>query len=77
MAAYFVAAFAVLLLLFFLPANSAGALSHLAGHTGRMAGAITGFLYSTRTREWAAKSVYLVALSFMIISLFGLALGNF
>jgi hypothetical protein len=77
MAAYLVAGFAVLLLLFFLPANSAGALGHLAGDAGRMAGAITAFLYSTRTREWAAKSVYLIALPFAIILLFGLAPGSF
>jgi hypothetical protein len=77
MAAYFVAGFAVLLLLFFLPANGAGALGQLAGDTGRMAGAITAFLYSTRTREWSAKSVYLIALSFTMISFFGLALGSF
>jgi hypothetical protein len=77
MAAYFAAGFAVLLLHFFLPTNSTAALGHLAGDTGRMVGAITAFLYSTKTREWAAKSVYLIALSFTIISLFGLTLGTF
>jgi hypothetical protein len=77
MVANFVAGFAVLLLLFFLPAHSVGALGHLAGDIGRMAGIITAFFYSTKTRERAPKSVYLIAQSCTIISVFGLALGSF
>jgi hypothetical protein len=76
-AAYTVAGIAVLLALFFLPADNAGALGVLAGDSGRMVGAITAFLYSTKTRELAPKSIYLVALSCTIILLFGLALGSF
>lgn len=78
MAANFIAGFAVLLLLFFfLPAHSARALGPLVGDIGRMAGIITAFFYSTKTRERAPRSVYLVAFSCRIILLVGLALGNF
>jgi hypothetical protein len=76
-AAYFVAGFAALVLLFFLSANHAGALGPLAGDTGRVAGAVTAFVYSTRTREWAPKSVYLFGLSLALILIPGAAPGSF
>ena len=70
--------FSVLLLLFFfLPVHSARALEPLAQNTGRMAGVIVAYLYSTKTQVRAPKSVYLIAFSGTIVLLAVLALGDF
>lgn len=73
-AAQMVVGFAVLLTLIFFPGESLKALGHLAGDSGRLAGAIVAFFYSTKNRDRAPKSIYLVALSWTIILLFWLGL---
>jgi hypothetical protein len=72
-----IVSFIVLLPLLFLPANDTGALGHLAADTGRMAGAITAFSYSRKTREDAPQSVYLLAMSCAMYSLVWWVLENF
>jgi hypothetical protein len=72
-----IVAFIVSLPGLFLPANNTGALSQLAVDAGRMAGTITAFLYSRKTREDAPQPVYLLAMSCVMFSLVWLVLENF
>ena len=76
-AATMLVCFMVGLSIFFIPANNTGALSKLAVDTGRMAGIVTAFIYSQRTREDAPQSVYLIAISCAVFSLVSLVLENF
>ena len=71
-----IVSFIVLLPILFLPANNSGALGHLAADTGRMAGSITAFFYSRKTREDAPQSVYLFAMSCAMFSLLRWVLEN-
>jgi len=59
----------VFIAILFLPMNNAAALGHLAADTGRMAGTMTAFFYSRKTREDAPQSVYLFAMSCAMLSL--------
>jgi hypothetical protein len=76
-AVFSIVSFMVLLAIVFLPANNAGALGHLAADTGRMAGTMTAFFYSRKTREDAPQSVYLLAMSCAMFSLVWWVLENF
>jgi hypothetical protein len=64
-----IVSFLVLLSILFLPVNSDRALVLLATDTGRMAGTMTAFIYSRKTREDAPHSVYLIAISSAVFSL--------
>jgi len=68
-AVFTIVSFIVLLSVLILPANNDVALGYLAADTGRMAGAITAFIYSTKNREVTPQSVYLFALSCAMILL--------
>jgi hypothetical protein len=72
-----IVSFIVLLLILFLPANNARQLGHLAADAGRLAGTMTAFFYSRKTREDAPRSVYLFAMSCAMFSLAWWGLGNF
>jgi membrane associated rhomboid family serine protease len=75
-AIFTIVSFLVLLSILFLPVNNAGALGHLATDTGRMAGILTAFIYSRKTREDVPQSVYLIAISCAVLLLVSFVLEN-
>jgi hypothetical protein len=76
-AALMIVSFIVWLSILFLPVNSDVALGHLAADTGKMAGMMTAYFYSRKTREGSPRSVYLLAIPCTALLLVWLALGNF